>query len=151
MRVVRDVPLPTAVDPEPAAPRGCVRARAAVGLVLVGFVSGAVAGAVGGVAVLEWRIRTFLSQPEKLPDRVVEKLRSELDLSDEQARRVEAIVRERHTALMGILGEVRPRVDAELRRIEEDVAEVLDDGQRLRWRAEMREVRGRAFPLPPPG
>lgn len=120
-----------------------------LGLVIFG--SGFVAG--GAVALLTVRkiVLRAVHHPEEAPERITAVLRHSLDLTDSQAERIEAILRERQAALRAIRGEVHPRVVAELDLVEQQVAEVLDESQREKWLERFAALRATWLPGPPEG
>ncbi len=110
-------------------------------LAIVIFTSGFVAG--GGITLVTLRntLLYWVHHPEEFPPRAAARLRSKLDLTGEQTRRVEAILRRRQAVLQTIRREVQPRVIAELDLVEQEIAEVLTPEQRERWHARFTELR----------
>ena len=75
-------------------------------------------------------------------------LDEELQLTDAQREKVEAIWRERAEAFEDLRREIHPRYRAELARMETEIAAVLDAEQKQRWQE--RCVRMREMMPPPP-
>ena len=114
------VPAGATTEPPPVnhgglnAPR---RRWLTVVLSLLIFAAGFVVG--GGTAVITVlrTVRQNIHHPERAPARITARLRRRLDLSDEQTRKVQAIVEHRQLALMEIRRQVQPRVMAELEKL----------------------------------
>jgi hypothetical protein len=133
--------------PAPKRPRGWVRWL--VWLLIFG--SGLVAGS--GITLLAVRsgVLYAIHHPREMPARVAARLRSRLRLDEDQARRVEEILRERQAALEGIRRRTQPQVEAELERIEQQIAEALDTRQREKWHRSFSALRATWLPAMPPG
>lgn len=117
------------------------------------FACGGVVGAVAGAVVMRERLLGELRHPEQLADRVMPRLRAQLGLSDEQARRVEEVVRRRHAAMEAIRATSHPRQLAELAAMRREVGELLDEEQRSRWEQLCDSIQDRYLPTrpgPPP-
>jgi hypothetical protein len=110
-------------------------------LAVVIFASGFIAG--GGITLVTLRntLLYYVHHPEQFPPVAAARLRSKLDLTDEQTRQVDEILRKRQAALQAIRREVQPRVLAELDLVEQEVAKVLTPEQRERWHKRFGELR----------
>lgn len=98
---------------------------------------------VGGALTLRFlhrQLQSFLTKPEETPDRILPVLRRRLQLTDEQAAKVEQIVRARHQALQQIRRETAPKVRSEFERIEQEVSAVLTPEQKSRWHTRFRQL-----------
>ena len=97
------------------------------------FLSGLLVGV--GITLLAVRQGMLygIHHPEEMPVRVVARLRRPLSLSDEQADRIESIIRQRQVHLQEIRRRYQPEVEAELEQIYQQIRESLDDQQRERW------------------
>ncbi len=131
------------------------------GAILVcGFLIGA------GVSghVLWNRVLHGARSPERMHARVTERLMRSLDLTEDQARQVRAIVDEHRRREAEILEQSRPRLEEEIERMRAEVAAVLTPQQAERWNERMERFRrqwigpppwrdrgGRRPPPPPPG
>jgi hypothetical protein len=91
-----------------------------------------------------------IHHPEQVPNRITERLRNKLSLSDEQAKKVKAVLVERHKAFLALRRVTRPKVDRELERLREEVAAVLDENQARKWRKRFDTIRRQWMPPPPP-
>jgi hypothetical protein len=141
-----------ATAPEPAAsPARCPRRRwlwALLGLLI--FALGAVVGAAGTLLVVRVRVRHALQQPDKLPQRIAGRLRGTLDLTDEQAEQVRAILDRRYAELARIRRFAQPRVEAQLEWVRKEIADVLTPDQAARWREHFDRFRRVWIPPLPP-
>lgn len=118
-------------------------------LSLVIFGSGFVAGGATALVVARNRILYAVHHPEEAPARITSHLRRTLDLSDDQAAKVETILQKRQAAFQALRAEVQPRVMAELDQVETEVAGVLDDAQREKWHRRFGELRETWIPPEP--
>ena len=116
-----------------------------IGLLAAVFVSGGVVGGGVGMMVTQQQFSDCLRHPERMPERMMSMFRAELNLTDEQTKRVNDIVREHHEKIESIRAEVRPRFSAEFNAIHEEVSAVLTETQRIKWN-EMRERFRKDFP-----
>jgi F0F1-type ATP synthase delta subunit len=105
------------------------------------FGSGLVVGGAGALLTLRQQLLRAIHHPDEAPARIAARLRSKLALSDQQAERVEQILRERQGKLEAIRRRVQPEVMAELRLLEQQVGATLDETQRTQWEARLRELR----------
>ena len=120
-------------------------------LALVIFGSGFVAGAGTAMVAGIKHLQHMRHNPEVVPPRITRRLTRKLDLTDEQAEKVLAIVTERQKALLGIRDKVAPEVMAEFERAYREIADVLDDAQKEEWRELYDTLKARWLPKPPPG
>ena len=125
-------------------------------MILFGFillVSGIVIGVAGNEYFHKVMRDRFIDHPEQATRMITKRLQSELDLSSEQADRVEKILEKRMQTLRAIQQESRPRMDRELDELRDEVAQVLNDDQKQRWLEHFAQVRHFLPPpfLPPPG
>lgn len=70
------------------------------------------------------------------PDRIVQKMREEYGLTDDQTERLKTVFREHWERLSAIRAEVQPRVDAEYEEMKREVEAVLTPEQAREWRQE---------------
>jgi hypothetical protein len=117
---------------------------------LVIFTAGVVVGGAGALVALRHTLLYAIHHPDEFPPQAAARLRSVLDLSDEQTRQVEQVLRNRQAALQAIRREVQPRVEAELDLVDRQVGEILTPEQRASWNARFAELRGIWIP-PAPG
>ena len=113
-------------------------------VVAAAFVAGVLVGVAGAhFFLLHHRPRV----PHRAAHFMVERLDRRLDLSDEQEKKIEAIIQRRHERMNAIWSESRPRVRAEIEAANAEIAQVLSPEQRTKFEAlKMRMEGGR-----PPG
>ena len=111
-------------------------------LSLVIFASGGAVGVGVTLIVLRNGVLYALHHPREMPVKIAAGMRRPLRLSDEQVRQVERILSQRQQVLQDIRRRVQPEVEAELDRVEQQVAEVLDNQQRERWHEHFTRLRG---------
>ena len=132
------------------APRKRGKLRAIL-LGLLILLCGAVIGAGGTLICVKKILLRSIHHPEEAPARISERIKSSLHLSDEQARRIKAILVERQKALQAIRREAQPRVEKELEITREEVSRVLSPEQARAFRQRFDELKTRWIPgLPPP-
>ena len=115
------------------------------------FVSGGIVGAVGGSMWTRNRILDMLLHSAKIPDRILPRIKSALQLTDEQARRVEDIVRRRHSLMEALRADAYPKQMAEFSSMRKEVDEVLTSEQRRKWSALCDTIERRFLPAQPVG
>lgn len=108
---------------------------------------------IGGVAGYHWGARPpgdFPPDPEKMADHIAGRLRSELDLTDNQA----AAVREIFARAGRVFNEIRmknaPEMEAAMDKVDAEVAALLTPEQLPLWKAHCSRMRERSR-LAPPG
>jgi hypothetical protein len=89
--------------------------------------------------------------PQPPVDGMVEHLRDELLLSDDQVKAVTKIYEERHDALESIRQKMEPQLKAEYDKLDEEMKGVLNSSQYQRWSERFNSVRREMLPPPPPG
>lgn len=119
----------------PAPPRR--RSWLTLFLAVIIFVSGMIVGGGCLVALLVHVSRRV----DEAPAATAARLKRQLGLSDEQTAQVQEIVRTRQDALHKIRDEVQPRFREEIDLLEKQVASVLDDRQKAKWRAGLAALR----------
>jgi len=80
---------------------------------------------------------------------MVDRLREELLLSDDQTKQVRQIYQERNDALSAIREKMGPELKAEYDKLSDQMKKVLNPEQFQRWHERFETVRNRM--LPPPG
>ena len=84
--------------------------------------------------------------PDEVPGMVMERLKSELALSEEQIPRVADVVRRSHVKLEALQDEIRPRVDQCCCDMEDEMAVLLTEDQYAKWLPSFRELRKLCLP-----
>ena len=107
------------------------------------FLSGALIGTGVTLATLRHVVLSTVQHPERLPRRIASWLRGPLHLSIEQQQAVEAVFRERQHAIWAIRRQAQPGVEAELNRLREEVAAVLNAEQASKWAERFNRLRAR--------
>jgi len=110
------------------------------------FFSGLVVGAGGATFLIVRHARERMQNQERVPARVAGYLHNKLELTDDQARQVEEIVRERQAAMQAIRREVMPRFEAELDQARENIEEILTPEQGEKWEEVYGNMRRRWMP-----
>ncbi len=117
------------------------------GLMLV--VCGAIIG--GGImATVLWeRLEHSVRDARRMPERMVDHMREDLGLTEEQARQVEAILARHRDEFEAIRREMEPRIKAHVDQVNAEIGEVLTPPQRRQW--ERRFAREQRRWARPPG
>ena len=118
-------------------------------LALVIFLAGAVAGGALAAGFLKHHMQHILTHPDEAAEQVAGRLRNRLHLTDDQFDQVWAILSRRHGELEGIRREVFPQVRSVLDGAHEEIAAVLNEGQRKLWAEHYDHIIRNWFPPPP--
>jgi len=110
-------------------------------LTLVIFLSGVLVGTGTTVLVIRNRALGVIHHPETMPQRMVNRLRWPLGLSDEQAAELKRVFERRQASLQRLQRRFQPKFEAELDQIEAEVAEALDEEQQRRWQQYFGHIR----------
>lgn len=86
---------------------------------------------------------------KKRPQRITDRVRGKLGISDEQAARIKAILSERQKAIQALRRQVQPQIEDELNQAREEVAALLNPEQAEKWRKRFDKLRI-WFPALPP-
>jgi hypothetical protein len=114
------------------------------------FGAGVVVGGVGMLALIHQRIAEHHRlPPDRVADRMMDRMERRLDLSEEQTARIRPILESRLAALQDIRDEVIPRVSAQLAAAREAVAAELTPAQEEKWRKHVSRFE-RMLPESPP-
>jgi hypothetical protein len=108
--------------------------KTAIAVSLLAFASGTLVGVAGTLHYVSNHLPRFIDGPEKMPERIVAQLQRELELSDDQARRVLAIFEGGHDQLRAIRGEAQPRIETIMQTTFEEVSKTLKPEQQEAWR-----------------
>ena len=112
------------------------------------LICGMAIGTGGTVVVMKRIILNAIQHPEKVPERITDRMRGKLDLTDDQAAKVKEILTERQKKIRTLLRQIQPEVDKEFEDAREDVAAILKPDQAKKWRERFDRLRI-WFPVPP--
>lgn len=129
----------------PPSPRRWIR-FALAGLI---FACGAVVGAVVSRIATQRFMVSAIRNPEQVPDRILPRLISTLQLTDDQSGLVEEIVRRRHRNMETIRSTCYPEMIAEFSAMRTEIQKVLTADQQARWQELSDMVEQRFLPAPP--
>lgn len=118
-------------------------------LSLVIFASGAIVGTSATLILIRQQIHYRIHHPDEMPGNVASRLQRKLDLSDEQTEQVQAVLTERQQAIQQIRREFQPQLEAELDKLEKQVADLLDDSQSATWHQKFQAMRAEWLPAAP--
>jgi hypothetical protein len=121
-------------------------------VVLLGIlilVCGIAIGAGGTAVIMRHMILHAIQHPEKAPQRIIDRVRGKLGISDDQAARIKAILSERQKAIQALRRQVQPQIENELNQAREDVAALLNPEQAEKWRRRFDKIRIWFSALPP--
>jgi len=116
-------------------------------LALVIFVSGVVVG--GGLTfkIITSGFKRSFQDPEVSAERITNRMKRRLDLTDEQFVQVRRIILERQKAFQSMRKQVRPQLEAQIEKTRQELAAVLSPEQARKW--EKRFGHFLKFWLPP--
>lgn len=126
---------------ETIAPRKSRRWRV-VALGLIILLCGALLGS-GVTIIVVKHLFDVVHSPGAAAKRITDHMRRKLDLSDDQAAKVLAILTRRETALRSIIQDMEPKLEEQLQLTKEEVAAVLDPEQARKWRKRFDQVEAR--------
>jgi len=112
------------------------------------LLSGMVIGGVATYGVLSKGRLADPSPAEHTPIRIVERIRHDLDLRDDQAKAVIDIFTRHHERMETVRMKVQPEVEAEMEAARKEVEAVLTPEQRPKWNKRCQEMRERFRPRP---
>lgn len=123
--------------------------RLLLGMMVAVFLSGGVIGSGATLMIINRRMEENAKphDPRLVGQKVAAELRETLSLSDEQAAQVDRIMKD-HMAAMGRMQreEFFPKIRDAFKQMNDDIAGVLDDDQRVKWNAWLEERRKRVCP-----
>lgn len=101
-------------------------------VVAAAFVSGILAGIAGShLFMLHGRGREHI--PRRAAHFLTERLDHRLDLTDDQEKKVEAIIARRHARMEAIWSSAHPRIQAEIAATNEEISSILTPEQRVKF------------------
>jgi len=102
-------------------------------LMVVVFVSGLGIGAGGALLIVRNRLLELIQNPQLAMPELAARIGYRLSLTPDQVTRVEKILLARERSIDAIRRRVQPQIVAELDKLEQEVADVLDPAQRQKW------------------
>ncbi|MFH1022831.1 MAG: hypothetical protein V1809_05530 [Planctomycetota bacterium] len=143
-------PTPCATtDPPPAPPRAPRRIWKMLLPGAIILICGVILGSGGTLLWLRHKMHQAIRDPHRMPAELTERIRTHLDLSEEQTAKIGKILRDRHDRLMRTHHQT---FQAEIDGMRADVAAELTPDQARRWNADFESIlRFPRFPPPPPG
>jgi hypothetical protein len=118
-------------------------------LALVIFVSGVLVG--GGLTfkIITSGLKRSFQDPEVSAERITNRMKKRLDLTDEQVVQVRRIILEQQKAFQSMRKQVRPQLEEQFGKTRRELAAVLTPAQARKW--EKRFSHFLKFWLPPDG
>jgi Spy/CpxP family protein refolding chaperone len=127
-------PVEPKVETLPA-PRPVKRRNWLIALLMaVVFLSGIICGGGATAVFMVRRVRQAVQHPEERPGRNLGWIARRLDLTPEQRREVHEIIQRHNKETQRLRESVMPRVRAEMKSLEEEIAAVLTPEQERQWR-----------------
>lgn len=141
------------MNPNPAVdvitPSGGQRSWSRIITLSIIFISGGIVGfAVGGYWMRD-RMNFMIRHPQQVMEKLFPQLQSELGLIDEQARKVEEIMRQRYASMESVRAEFVPKQMAEFEVLNNEVAQILNPEQKSKWSKIVRGAEKRHMPVSP--
>ena len=87
--------------------------------------------------------KTMPPGPEYMSRRMVNRIVNELKLSPQQQEQLNPIVQKHMKAMEDIRQEARPKISAEIKQMNEEIASILDDRQKEIWQDNIKRMRER--------
>ncbi|MFN9940993.1 MAG: hypothetical protein ACK56I_16095, partial [bacterium] len=97
------------------------------------FISGGIVGFAAGGYWMRDRMNFMIRHPQQVMEKLFPQLQSELGLNDEQARKVEEIMRQRYASMESVRAEFVPKQMAEFEVLRNEVAKILNQEQKSKW------------------
>ena len=118
-------------------------------LALVIFISGVLVGGGLSFKIITSGFKRSFQDPEVSAERITNRMKRRLDLTDEQCVQVRRIILERQKAFQSMRKQVRPQLEAEIEKTRRELAAVLTPDQARKWEKSFRHFW--EFWLPPEG
>ena len=118
-------------------------------ILLTVFSSGIGVGAVAASRYVLSRMQHYRAHPEVLPVEITDTLTGRLDLTDDQSKKILAVITKRHARIEKVRQASAPEIHSEFDLLETEVAAELDDEQKQRWLETADWVRRSFLPLNP--
>ncbi len=117
---------------------------------LIILLCGIAIGAGSAVVIIQKVVLSAIWNHQEMPDRLTQRIRDKLHLTDEQTQKVRAIIVERQQAIQAVRRDCQPRLEKELEQAKEEIASVLDPRQAKAFRGRFDYLRRSYWPPPPP-
>ena len=107
-------------------------------LAIVIFVSGVLVG--GGLTfkIITSGFKRAFQDPEVSAERITNRMKKRLDLTEEQVVQVRRIILERQKAFQSMRKQVRPQLEAQIEKTRRELAAVLSPEQARKWEKRFR-------------
>jgi hypothetical protein len=128
-------------------PPGGQRSWSRILMLSVIFLSGGIVGFAAGGYWMRDRMNFMIRHPQQVMDRLFPQLQSELGLNDEQARKVEEIMRQRYASMESVRAEFVPKQMAQFEVLNNEVAQILNPEQKSKWSKIVRGAEKRHMPV----
>ena len=123
-------------------PPGGQRSWSRIIMLSVIFLSGGIVGFAAGGYWMRDRMNFMIRHPQQVMDRLFPQIQSELGLNDEQARKVEEIMRQRYASMESVRAEFVPKQMAQFEVLNNEVAQILNPEQKSKWSKIVRTSNG---------
>jgi hypothetical protein len=139
---------PTPSLPSAAAPIGARPRRPWITVLLCAliFLGGGVTGASVAVLHVGHRAKEAIEHPDLLPQRIAHRLKGRLELTDDQTRRVEQIVRRRYQRILSARDNLLQNIGPEFDAIEREILPLLAPEQAGRLKERFQSFREECLP-----
>ena len=141
------------MNPNPAvdviSPPGGQRSWSRIIMLSVIFLSGGIVGFAAGGYWMRDRMNFMIRHPQQVMEKLFPQLQSELGLNDEQARKVEEIMRQRYASMESVRAEFVPKQMAQFEVLNNEVAQILNPEQKSKWSKIVRGAEKRHMPVSP--
>lgn len=115
-------------------------------LVLLIFVSGMVVGGLVTMHRMHHRMRNFEKDRPEIAFRILQRLNHEYHFSEEQKLQAKDIIERHLDDVVALRNEVRPRIESNFKKFEDEMGEIMEEEQREKWRHDIRHFGKRMFP-----
>jgi len=116
-------------------------------LALVIFISGVLVGGGLSFKLVTGGFKRYFQDPAVSAERITQRMKRQLDLTEEQAVQVRRIIFEQQNSFQSLRKQIRPQLDAQIEKTRRELAAVLTPEQARKW--EKRFDRFMKFWLPP--
>ena len=113
------------------------------------FLSGLIVGAVSARIVTRSQMIAMLKNPEKVPDRILPRLKSSLNLTEQQYEAISIVVREHHREMEKLRAQSYPGLLAEFQDMKNELEQHLSPEQQKTWKSLALMVEDNYLPSPP--